>query len=100
VTYKAIFSPAAEKSWRKLGATVRAQFEKILRRRLEEPHVAAARLKGVPNLYKIKLRDSGYRLAYVVRDKQLVVFIVGVGKRDETYDELKSIGRTSLLGDD
>jgi mRNA interferase RelE/StbE len=100
MAYKAIFSPAAERSWRKLGATVRAQFEKVLIRRLEQPHVPAARLRGFPNLYKIKLRDSGYRLAYVVRDEQLVVFIVGVGKRDETYEELKQIGRASLPGDD
>lgn len=98
--YKAIFSRAAEKSWRKLGATVRAQFEKALQRRLEQPHVPAAKLRGAPNLYKIKLRDSGYRLAYQVRDEHLIVFIVGVGRRDDTYDELKRIGRTSLSGDD
>jgi mRNA interferase RelE/StbE len=100
MTYRLIFSPAAHKSWNKLGATVRSQFEKVLRRRLEQPHVPAAKLRGAPNLYKIKLRDAGYRLAYQVRDEKLVIIVVGVGRRDDTYEQLKQIGRDSLLGDE
>jgi mRNA interferase RelE/StbE len=33
--------------------------------------------------YKIKLRGVGYRLAYQVRDKELVVVVIAVGKRDK-----------------
>lgn len=99
MTYKLAFSPIAQRSWNKLGATVRAEFEKVLRRRLEDPHVPAAKLKGAPNLYKIKLRSAGYRLVYQVRDRQLVVFVVGVGRRDETYESLRRIGKESLSSD-
>lgn len=97
--YTLIFSPIAQKSWNKLGATVRAEFEKILRRRLEDPHVPAAKLKGAPNLYKIKLRSAGYRLVYQVRDRQLAVFVVGVGRRNETYELLRRMGKENLSGD-
>lgn len=98
--YKLTFSPIAWKSWNKLGATVKAEFEKILRRRLDDPHVPAAKLKGAPNLYKIKLRSAGYRLVYQVHERQLIVFVVGVGRRDETYELLRRIGKESLSGDD
>ncbi|MDR3475295.1 MAG: type II toxin-antitoxin system RelE/ParE family toxin [Devosia sp.] len=100
MTYSLRFSPVARKSWNKLGSNVRSQFELILRRRLQEPHIPSARLKGAPNLYKIKLKSSGYRLAYQVRDEKLVVFVIGVGRRDEFYDELREIGLRSLPGDD
>ena len=100
MTYNLIFSRVARRSWNKLGATVRIEFENILRRRLDEPHVPAARLRGAPNLYKIKLRRAGYRLVYQVRDAQLVIFVVGVGRRDETYELLRHIGKQNLSGDD
>ncbi|MDB5539397.1 MAG: relE [Devosia sp.] len=99
MTYSLIFSRIAQKSWNKLGATVRAEFETILRRCLIEPHVPAAKLKGAPNLYKIKLRSAGYRLVYQVRDNELVVFVVGVGRRDETYELLRRLGRDGLSDD-
>jgi len=33
--------------------------------------------------YKIKLRQVGYRLAYQVRDNDLVVSVITVGKREK-----------------
>jgi mRNA interferase RelE/StbE len=33
--------------------------------------------------YKIKLRRAGYRLVYQVRDKDIVVSVVAVGKREK-----------------
>lgn len=89
MTYRVIFSDDARKEWNKLGATVRQQFGKVLRRRAEAPHVPAARLGGLPNLYKIKLRGAGFRLVYEVRDNVLVVFVIGIGRRDEVYPELR-----------
>jgi mRNA interferase RelE/StbE len=31
---------------------------------------------------KIKLRGQGYRLVYQVRDNELVIVVIAVGKRD------------------
>ena len=42
----------------------------------------SARLHGSQNRYKIKLRSVGYRLVYEVRDNELVVSVIAVGKRE------------------
>lgn len=82
MTYELAFKPSALAEWRALDATVREQFKKVLLRRLEMPHVPAARLHGLPDCYKIKLRKLGYRLVYQVEDQALCVTVVAVGKRE------------------
>lgn len=81
MTYELEFSEKAWKEWRKLGSELREQFKDKLVERLANPHVPAARLKGLSNAYKIKLRSAGYRLVYRVRDEVLVVTVIAVGKR-------------------
>lgn len=89
MTYNLAFKPSALKEWRKLGATVQAQFKKKLAERLEAPHIPASKLTGGDNLYKIKLRQSGYRLVYQVLDNVVTVTVVAVGKRErnEVYEK-------------
>ena len=82
MTYELEFLVDAEKEWKKLDATVRSQFAKKLKERLEKPHVPASRLHGMPDCYKIKLRTLGYRLVYRVTDKTVTVTVIAVGKRD------------------
>lgn len=82
MTYKLVFKRDAEKEWRKLDTTVRQQFKKKLIERLEAPRVESARLNGMQDCYKIKLRSAGYRLVYQVRDQEIVVSVVAVGKRE------------------
>ena len=86
--YELAFKPSALKEWGKLGASVREQFKKKLAERLEHPHVPSAALSGAANIYKIKLRQAGYRLVYVVEDQTITVTVVAVGKRDRNavYD--------------
>jgi mRNA interferase RelE/StbE len=83
MTYKLEFLPIALKEWKKLGSTVQEQFKKKLAERLINPHVPSAKLSGAENLYKIKLRTAGYRLAYQVDDQVVVVLVLAVGKRDK-----------------
>ena len=80
--YELRFHPDALAEWRKLDATVSAQFKKKLAERLQHPRVPAARLAGQKDRYKIKLRSVGYRLVYEVRDAVLWVIVVAVGKRE------------------
>ncbi len=80
--YRLEFLPSARKEWDKLGATIRQQFVKKLRERLDHPRVPAAALHGMPDHYKIKLRQSGYRLVYRVDDQVVTVAVVAVGKRE------------------
>lgn len=88
MTYRLKFFESALKEWRKLDPYVRKQMKGRLRARLENPHVPSARLRGYDNLYKIKLRSLGYRLAYLVEDAEITVYVVSVGRRDRIYDVL------------
>ncbi len=82
MSYELDFKRSALKEWKKLGATVREQFKKKLLERLKNPHVPAAKFSGGDNMYKIKLRQSGYRLVYDVNDKVITVTVLAVGKRE------------------
>lgn len=57
-------------------------FKKKLAERLEQPRVPAARLHGLPDCYKIKLRAMGYRLVCQVDDTAVLVVVIAVGKRE------------------
>jgi len=82
MTYKLVFKADAEKEWRKLDSNIRSQYKKKLIERLEEPRIESARLNNMADCYKIKLRSAGYRLVYQVRDQEIVVSVVSVGKRE------------------
>jgi len=82
MSYRLVFKAQAKKEWDKLDVTIRGQFKKKLVERIEEPRIESSRLNGMQDCYKIKLRSAGYRLVYQVRDDELVVSIVAVGKRE------------------
>lgn len=87
-TYELEFHALALKEWHKLDGSVNTQFVKALSKRLLSPHISSARLRGhLQNIYKIKLRDVGYRLVYEMVDQCLVVIVIAIGRRDhgDTY---------------
>ena len=92
-TYRLTFLRDAKKEWDKLGANIRAQFERKLVEVLASPHRPAARLSGMPDCYKIKLRSTGYRLVYRVFDDRIVVQVVAVGRRDRNQVYKAAAGR-------
>ena len=83
MSFELCFLEEALEEWRRLDRAVREQFKKKLVERLAFPRLPSAKLAGHPDRYKIKLRSIGYRLVYEVRDQQLVVLVVAVGKRDK-----------------
>jgi mRNA interferase RelE/StbE len=93
-TYELEFIEAALKEWHRLDGSVRAQFKKQLAKRLLAPHVASAKLSGdLHQTYKIKLRNPGYRLVYEVLDRELVILVVAIGRRDHDEAYLKAAQR-------
>ena len=82
MTFKLSFDKRALKEWNKLDVVVREQFKKKLSERLGQPIVQSAIIFGAENRYKIKLRAAGYRLVYQVIDKEVVVLVLAVGKRE------------------
>ena len=91
MSYELEFLSSALKEWQKLDNSIKVQFKKKLSERLENPKVAKDKLPGYEDVYKIKLRDVGYRLAYQVKDDEIVVLVLVVGKREnnEVYEMLK-----------
>ena len=82
MSYRLEFKESALKEWHKLDSSIREQFKKRLAERLEIPRVESARLSGMPDCYKIKLRSAGYRLVYQVYDDRVVVVVIAIGKRE------------------
>ena len=97
MTYDLEFIEKSHKEWNKLGHTIKKQFKKKLKQRLELPRVEASKLKGIDNCYKIKLRQSGYRLVYKVQDKKLVVLVLVIGKRERNDVYKSAISRYRKL---
>jgi mRNA interferase RelE/StbE len=89
MSYKLKFLPSALKEWRNLAPEIRERFKAQLQRRLENPHIDAARIRGYKNHYKIKLKPPGYRLVYEVEESEIVVYVICVGRRDTIYKILK-----------
>lgn len=86
MTYKLDFHPDALDEWKKLPPHIKEQFKKVLKRRLVNPHVPSAHLRGnLKECYKIKLLKAGYRLVYKVNDKDMIVLVIAVGKRKNDY---------------
>ena len=91
MTYKLKFTKISQKEWNKLNYTITVQFKKKLKSRLTNPKVQKDKLSGYKNVYKIKLRSSGFRLVYEVKDEEIIVLVLTVGKREnnKVYDNLK-----------
>lgn len=82
MSYSLKFKEEALKEWHNLDSNVRTQFKKKLAERLSNPRIPSAKLSGQKDRFKIKLHTVGYRLVYEVRDNELIVVVVAVGKRE------------------
>jgi len=82
MNYKLLFKKDALKEWKSLDNSIRKLFLKKWEERLVKSRVESSRLSGIKDCYKIKLRSSSYRLVYEIRDSQLVISVVAIGKRE------------------
>ncbi|KYK75165.1 hypothetical protein SA2149_05745 [Aggregatibacter actinomycetemcomitans serotype e str. SA2149] len=55
--------------------------------------MSSAKLHGMKDCYKIKLRNVGYHLVYQVIDERIVVKAISVGKRDRNFVYTKAKSR-------
>jgi mRNA interferase RelE/StbE len=96
MTYKLAFKKSALKEWQKLAPNTREIFKKQLIKRLESPRVPSAAVSGGKDLYKIKLRQLGYRLVYEVSDDIVTVTVLAVGERDKNKVYELALSRLKL----
>ena len=68
--------------WQKLDDSIREQFKDKLTERLQNPYISSAQIGK--NRYKIKLRGVSYRLVYEVRENELIILVIAVGKRERS----------------
>jgi mRNA interferase RelE/StbE len=96
MTYNLAFKKSALKEWAKLAPNTREIFKKQLLKRLENPRVLSAAVSGGKDLYKIKLRQLGYRLVYSVSDNTITVTVLAVGERDKNKVYELALSRLNL----
>ena len=91
--FKLRFHALAWAEWQKLDGSIKVPLKKKLLERLQEPRVPSAALTHMPDCYKIKLRQAGYRLVYRVDDNVVYVTVIAVGKRDKSAVYASAITR-------
>ena len=96
--YRLQFVPSAWAEWQALDGSVKEPLRKLLKKRLENPHVPGGELHGaLTGYYKIKLRKQGYRLVYGVEDDILMVMVMAVDKRENSSVYESAMLRMSQL---
>jgi mRNA interferase RelE/StbE len=96
--YRLKFVPSALTDWKTLDGSVKETFRKLLKKRLENPHVPGSELHGALNgCYKIKLRKPGFRLVYVVEDDAHIVMVLAVDRRQDNVVYQSAMERLSVL---
>jgi len=94
--YRLKFVPSALKEWNALDGSVKEPMRKLLRKRLDNPHVPGGALHGqLAGYYKIKLLKQGVRLVYAVEDDVLAVIVMAVDKREESIVYRSALARIS-----
>lgn len=85
MTYKLLRHKAFKAEWERLPVAIRVQLKKKLAKVIEQPHIPKNKLKGdLAGCYKIKLLKAGVRLVYQVRDDEVVILLITVGKRADS----------------
>lgn len=94
--YRLQFVPSAWAEWQKLDGSVKEPLRKLLKKRLDNPHVPGAALHGaLAGHYKIKLNQQGYRLVYGVQDDVVIVMVMAIDKREDSVVYQSAMQRVS-----
>lgn len=92
--YRLQFVPSAWAEWQALDGSIKEPLRKLLKKRLDNPHVPGAALHGaLAGHYKIKLNKQGYRLVYGVQDDVLIVMVMAVDKREDSVVYQSAVAR-------
>jgi mRNA interferase RelE/StbE len=92
--YKVEFDDEALEEWDALDGSIRKQFLKKLQKLKHNPYSPGNALTGgLSGYYKIKLRDAGYRLVYSVEEDRIVIFVLAVGRREDSEVYAEALSR-------
>ncbi len=92
--YSLRFHPEALAEWQSLDGSVKETMRKLLKKRLDNPHVPGSALRrDLAGFYKIKLLKQGIRLVYGVEDEALIVLVMTVDKREDGIAYRSAVAR-------
>lgn len=87
-TYSLAIAPAAQRQIKKLDAAARKRISQAIDALKNTPRPPGVKkLADMPGLYRIRTGD--YRIIYTIKDRQLLIIVVGVGRRDGIYKSLE-----------
>jgi mRNA interferase RelE/StbE len=82
--YRIELLPAADRALRKLDAPILLRIQAAIALLGQDPRPPASRrLRGRP---EFRVRVGDYRIIYAIEDGALVVIVITLGHRRETYD--------------
>jgi mRNA interferase RelE/StbE len=82
--YTVILKPSAEREFGKLQKDVQRKIKKALEFLSEEPRPdGVKKLKGMENIYRHRV--GNHRIIYQIQDKELIVYVVRIADRKESY---------------
>lgn len=84
MTYQVVVSRPAQRTLRKLDATVARRVEAAIEGLAREPYPRGVTpLRGYPGVFRLRVGD--YRVLYEVADSELIVYVLQVAHRRESY---------------
>ena len=87
MAYRIELSPRAQRDFRALDGSVRRRIKRRIDSLAENPHPSGIeKIEGEDDLYRLRVGD--YRTLYQVKEKILLILIVGIGHRRDIYRRL------------
>ena len=87
MAYRIELSPRAQRDFRALDGYIRRRIARRIDSLSENPYPQGIKkIEGEDELYRLRIGD--YRVLYQVREKILLILIVGMGHRHDIYRRL------------
>ena len=90
--YKLTYSPAAVKYIKKIrNKSLKAELKKAIDNISKDPYIGEAKMGDLQGIfgYDVYYDSVNYEIAYIIREKEILVTIIMVGTRENFYSELK-----------
>lgn len=87
MVYRIELAPRAQREFKALDGSVRGRIKRRIDSLAENPYPSGIKkIEGEDDLYRLRVGD--YRILYQVKEKILLILIVGIGHRRDIYRRL------------
>ena len=85
VKYRVIYSKHAAKAMSKIPIHVMKRLRVKIMQLAEDPHASNQNVKRLKGRTEFRLRMGNWRVIYGIQDARLVIFVIKIAKREESY---------------